>query len=72
MSHTRLGLTTKANRREKKNNKIFSEHKYPNARAVFQPKDSAQALGLVSKSLGLKFCSLPPRNTECFRKHQAL
>lgn len=41
MSHTRLGLTTKANCRGKKNNKIFSEHKYPNVRVVFQPKESA-------------------------------
>lgn len=59
MSHTRLGLTTKANcRGKKKNNKIFSEHKYPNVRVVFQPKESARASGLVSKNLGLKFCRL--------------
>lgn len=57
MSHIRLGLTTKVTpwkKKKKKEKGIFSEHKYPSVRVTFQPKMAAQALGLVSKALGLQ------------------
>lgn len=57
MSRARLGLTTKAIPRETKkkpNLRIFSRHKYPNVRVVFQPEMAPHALDLVTNVLGLQ------------------
>ena len=66
MSRSRLGLTTKATLREKKNVRIFSGRKYPNVRVLFQPKMAPRALGLVPEGSALQSAdSAEAGSTKC-------